>query len=145
VDLFGPRGEAVLVAALVDDELRLPAGVGDPPLPPPALFWTVLGVFKAPQGATLVGTVASPDRVLEYRLDRDVWTFRFEGDRPAKAEWTGQSEGRRTVEVSGDASHGLPTSVVYRDWPAFRELRLNVKRVLEVNGFPNEIWSLTDR
>ncbi|MGH7500398.1 MAG: hypothetical protein ACREL7_01445 [Longimicrobiales bacterium] len=142
VDLFGPRGEAVLAAALVEDELRLPAGTEDAPLPPPALFWTVLGVFRAPAGATLAGTESGTNRVLEYTLDRDAWTFRFEGDRPAKAEWTGESEGRRTVEISGDASHGLPTTAVYRDWPAFRELRLTVKRVLEVDGFPPEIWSL---
>jgi hypothetical protein len=145
VDLFGPRGEAVLSAALVDDELRLPGGAQDAPLPPPALFWTVLGVFRAPEGATLAGAEGGPNPVLSYRRGEDVWTFQFEGDRPAKSEWTGRAEGRRTVEISGDASHGLPTQVTYRDWPAFRELRLTVKRVLEVNEFPPEIWSVGNR
>jgi hypothetical protein len=145
VDLFGPRGEAVLSAALVDDELRLPGGAHDVPLPPPALFWTVLGVFRAPEGATLSGAEGGPNPVLSYRRGEDVWTFQFEGDRPAKSEWTGRAEGRRTVEISGDASHGLPIQVTYRDWPAFRELRLTVKRVLEVNEFPPEIWSVGNR
>jgi hypothetical protein len=145
VDLFGPRGEAVLAAALVDDELRLPGGGQDVPLPPPALFWTVLGVFRAPEGATLAGTEGGGNPLLAYRRGEDVWTFRFEGDRPARSEWTGRAEGRRTVEISGDASHGLPTQVTYRDWPAFRELKLTVKRVLEVDDFPSAIWSLGDR
>jgi hypothetical protein len=141
VDLFGPRGEAYLAAVLVDFELRLPQGVGDVPLPPPSLFWSVLGVFRPPPGARLAATARNGEgSELEYEREDDVWKFRFHGDRLDRAEWVGSSDGRRTVEISGDASHGLPTQAVYRDWPAFRELRLTVKRVLEVDDFPAEIW-----
>jgi len=146
IDLFGPRGETYIAAALVDLDLRLPDGIADVPLPPPALFWTVLGVLKPPPDARLV---ASSDQgegpELEYARAGEVWRFRFREGRLRSAEWTGQADGRRTVEIQGDATHGLPTQATYRDWPAFRELRLTVKRVLEVDAFPVGIWSLRDR
>src|SRR5690606_13563466 len=41
LDLFGPRDETYLSAALVDMELRLPRGMPDVPLPPPPLLWSV--------------------------------------------------------------------------------------------------------
>ncbi len=146
VDLFGPRGEAYLAAALVDQELRLPAGIGEVPLPPPSLFWSVLGVLRPPPDAQLVAAVANGgEPELEYTKDGEAWRFRFRDGRLRSAEWTGRSDGRRTVEIQGDASHGLPVQATYRDWPAFRELRLTVKRVLEVDAFPAEIWSLRDR
>jgi len=146
IDLFGPRGEAYIAAALVDLDLRLPEGIGDVPLPPPALFWTVLGVLRPPPDAELVassGTGADPE--LEYARTGEVWRFRFRDGRLRSAEWTGQADGRRTVEIQGDATHGLPAQATYRDWPAFRELRLTVRRVLEVDAFPAAIWSLRDR
>ena len=145
LDLFGPRGEAYLAAALVNDSLRLPPGAGDVPLPPLSLFWSVLGVFRPPEGATLVATTGGDDPVLEYARGDDVWTYRFEDGRSSEVEWTGAGSGRRTVQISGDASHGLPTNATYRDWPAFRELRLTVKRVLQVDGFPPETWLVRDR
>ena len=56
LDLFGPRGEGYLSAALVDWDLRLPPGAPQDLLPPPAMLWSVFGVFRPPQGAQLVST-----------------------------------------------------------------------------------------
>ncbi|MCI0435721.1 MAG: hypothetical protein L0271_19060 [Gemmatimonadetes bacterium] len=146
VDLFGPRGEAYIAAALVDLELRLPEGVAEVPLPPPSLFWAVLGVLRPPANATLVAaTENGGDPELEYAHENERWRFRFQDGRLHSAEWTGSGDGRRTVEIDGDASHGLPAQATYRDWPAFRELRLTVRKVLEVDAFPPGIWSLRDR
>ncbi|MGH7577077.1 MAG: hypothetical protein ACREM1_18370 [Longimicrobiales bacterium] len=145
LDLFGPRGEAYLMAALVDMELRLPAGADGRTLPPPALLWAALGMFRPPDGARLTGTAREGETTrLDYVRDDERWMFRLEGGRLRWAEWT-RSDGRRTIELEGDAEHGLPRQAVYRDWPAFRELRLTVDEVNATQGFDDEIWTVGTR
>lgn len=145
LDLFGPRGEAYLTAALVDMELRLPAGADATPLPPPALLWAALGVFRPPQGAQLTGTARDGEITrIDYARDDERWTFRLERGRLRWAEWV-RRDGRRTVALEGDAGQGLPGQAVYRDWPAFRELRLTVEEVNETDGFDGEIWTVRAR
>ena len=56
LDLFGPTGDGYLSAALVEQELRLPAGTPPVRLPPPAMMWAVLGVVAPPPRAVLRGT-----------------------------------------------------------------------------------------
>lgn len=146
LDLFGPRGEGYLSAALVDMELRLPAGAADAPLPPPTLFWAALGVFRAPVGAELVGSSRDGGTTrLEYARGQERWRFRLEDGALRSAEWVGPGEGRRTVELTGGAQYGLPNRAVYRDWLAFRELRLTLDEVNETDGFPADIWSIGRR
>jgi hypothetical protein len=146
LDLFGPRGESYLSAALVDMELRLPAGAQDAPLPPPALFWAALGVFRAPVGAQLVGTQRDGGTTrLEYARGPERWRFRLEEGALRSAEWIGPDDGRRTIELTGGADHGLPRQAVYRDWRAFRELSLTLDEVNETEGFPADIWSIGRR
>lgn len=144
VDLFGPRGEGYLSAVLEGFELRTARGaVENAPLPPPALFWNVLGVFRSPPGATLVKSEQQNANVtLEYASASDRWRFQFESGMLRHAEWTGSGEGRRTVELGAEDKNGLPSGATYRDWPAFLELRLSPTEVRKVNGFPSEIWTL---
>jgi hypothetical protein len=143
VDLFGPRGEGYLSAVLDGFDLELSLGVENVPLPPPALFWSVLGVFRAPPGATLArAEQQGGDVTLEYRAANDTWRFQMESGSLAHAEWTGSSAGRRTVELERGQNGELPSSALYRDWPAFLELRLTPKEVRKVNGFPAEIWTV---
>jgi hypothetical protein len=144
VDLFGPRGEGYLSAVLEDFALELSQGVAENvPLPPPALFWNVLGVFRSPPGATLINARQENQTVqLQYAAAADKWQFRFEAGSLRHAEWTGSGEGRRTVELDAENGDGLPGGVTYRDWPAFLELRLSPTEVRKVNGFPSEIWTL---
>jgi hypothetical protein len=143
VDLFGPRGEGYLSAVLDGAELHLPGGIENVPLPPPGLFWSVLGMFKPPPGATLVGAEKRNDAVtLEYSAGTDVWRFRLNGGKLQQAEWTGGGQGRRTVALQGADDNGLPRQATYRDWPAFLELRLTPTEVRKVDGFPSEIWTL---
>lgn len=146
LDLFGPRGEGYLSAALVDMEMRLPSGAQDAPLPPPALLWAALGVFRAPVGAELVGSSRSGSTTrLEYARGQERWRFRLEDGALRGAEWVGPGDGRRTVEITGGAQYGLPSRAVYRDWLAFRELRLTLDEVNETDGFPADIWSIGRR
>ncbi|MGH7460782.1 MAG: hypothetical protein ACREMA_07105, partial [Longimicrobiales bacterium] len=82
LDLFGPRGEGYLSAALVDFELRMPPGADTNVLPPPALLWSVLGVFRTPQGAQLASAKGdSAASELVYRVGNQSWTFKLNGSR----------------------------------------------------------------
>lgn len=143
LDLFGPRDETVLSAALVDMELRLPPAAGAIPLPPAALMWSLLGMFRPPAGADLTAARRSGNTTeLVYRRGGDRWTFRLEGDALRSAEWVGDGESRRTVDLEGAGSHGLPRQAVYRDHREFRELRVTLKEAAVVAGFPADIWTV---
>ena len=58
------------------------------------------------------------------------------------AEWVGPREGKRTIELDGRAEQGLPRTALYRDWPAFRSLKLTLEQVHETDGFPADIWAI---
>lgn len=142
LDLFGPRGETYLSAALVDFDLRLPPGATASLLPPPALLWSVLGVMRPPPGAQLIGAEGdSASARLVYRQGQDRWTFQLENARLVRAEWTGPEQGRQTVEIRERGERNLPSRVVYRDWRAFRELTLQLNQVNDAEPFPPDIWT----
>lgn len=146
LDLFGPRSESYLSAVLDGLRLRLPDGADGSQLPPPPLFWTVLGVLTPPPGAGLVGAEATGDRAeLRYGEAGNAWAFSFEDRQLARAEWTGTGSGRRTVELEGQTAAGTPLEAKYRDWPAFLELVLSATQVTEVDGFPDDTWILPPR
>ncbi|HSJ13355.1 MAG TPA: hypothetical protein VK939_03010 [Longimicrobiales bacterium] len=146
LDLFGPRGEGYLIAILQDEQLRLPPGAPAAVLPPPAFLWAVLGAFREPDGARLEAAHRSgTDVLLGYSNEREQWRFRLSDERLRHVEWLGPDRGRRTVELGGEAAHGLPGRGVYRDWLAFRELTLSVRTVEQVDGFPADIWYLDGR
>jgi hypothetical protein len=146
LDLFGPRGEGYLSAVLEDEELRLPGGAAGNLLPPPAFLWATLGAFREPPGTTLEVARTGADGVeLAFSAGREQWQFRLSEDRLRRVEWQGPDGGRRTVELAGEAAHGLPDRGVYRDWLAFRELTLSVATVEQVDGFPPDIWFLDAR
>jgi hypothetical protein len=141
LDLFGPRGDTYLSAALVDNELRIPAGVTGVQIPPPALMWAVLGVVAPPQDAVLAGTREEGDRAeLYYKTDGGMLRYVLERGRLLSAQWDGRGR-RLAVELRGEAAFGLPVRSVYRDAAAATELMLNLESVHEVDPHPPEIWS----
>jgi hypothetical protein len=143
LDLFGPRGEEYLKAALIGLQLKLPEKARQVPLPPPALLWSVLGVFTPPGGTTLHATTQTGETLwLDYAGNNELWRFRFENGKLREAVWTGESSGRRTVVLNGSGQQGPPTEAVYRDVREFVELRVKVQQIQTVNGFPPEIWSV---
>jgi hypothetical protein len=141
LDLFGPRGDTYLSAALVDDLIRLPPGVQAVQLPPPALMWAVLGVVRPPAHAALVGTREARGRTeLFYHADGGQLLFVLEGARLRNARW--DIPGRTlTVELRGEGPAGLPAQATYRDVAAYTELMLNLETVDEVEPFPPDIWT----
>jgi hypothetical protein len=125
----------------VDFELRMPPGAPEELLPPPALFWATIGVFRPPPSAELVSTRRdSTQTELRYRSGQENWTFALRDGRLQRVEWQGPAQGRQTVEIQGYDERGLPKRVVYRDWPAFRELSLTLTEAYEVDSFPDDIW-----
>src|SRR5262245_23836933 len=143
LDLFGPRGEGYMSAALVDFDLRMPPNAPREVLPPAAMLWSVFGVFRPPQGAQLTATRGdSTKRELEYRSGDQKWVFTLASNRVTRAEWTGPSQGRQTVEIREYGSRGLPSKVVYRDWRAFRELSVTLTETHDVaEPFPPDTWT----
>lgn len=147
LDLFGPRGETYLVAALTGGEYRFPASLRSPvELPSPVLLWGALGIFKVPEAAELTSaTVDGPVTQLRYRgATGDLYLFAFSTD-SAGAERLQRVEravGQGIVEsvnlVRDDA--GLLTRTEYRDWSAYRDLTLTVESRRDGESFPPDIW-----
>jgi hypothetical protein len=143
LDLFGPRGETYLAAALVGEEFRLPPGVtGGVPLPSPALLWSALGVVRPPDTAELAEASSTGDALtVRYRWNGDTFAYRALGEPLALETLTrsGRSGARETVQLTRDAAGALRTTR-YRELDAFRELVLTVETVVDVDRFPAEIW-----
>lgn len=140
LDLFGPRGDTYLSAALVQGELRMPPGVDAAQVPPPPLMWAALGVVLPPSAAVLVGTREESGRSeLYYEADEGLLRYVIEGGRLRSARWDGPRQ-RMTVDLRGQAGYGLPTQATYRDLAAVTELMLNLESVDEVETFAPDIW-----
>ncbi len=144
LDLFGPRNEGYLSAAVVGEDLRIPAAVQAQAavVPAPALLWTTLGVLNPPSGARLVAVRrAGEETRLEYARGPEHWRFTLVGGALRRAELDGSGAGRQTVELKGVGPLGLPQQVVFRDYAAFRELTLTLDRADEAEPFPPDVWT----
>jgi hypothetical protein len=145
LDLFGPRGETYLSAALIDDEFRVPEGLaGALTLPSPSLLWGAVGVVRPPAGAQLASVTATERELIVRYVAPDGDTFEYRAADEAlrltsvsRASRTGVSE---TLQLTRDATGGLE-STRYRDLAAYRELVLTIEATQEVASFPPNIWS----
>ncbi|MGH7482375.1 MAG: hypothetical protein ACRELV_09485, partial [Longimicrobiales bacterium] len=141
IDLFGPRGEAYLSAALVGDELRLPPGADPSLVPPVPLLWSALGVLRPPPDAALIRAARAADGVeLAYGRGQGLWRFEVVGGNLVEALWEGAGAGRHSVTLE-PGSGALPVRAAYRDWLAYRELTLELDREEHVEGFDPAIWT----
>jgi hypothetical protein len=142
VDLFGPRGETLAAAVVEGEHMRILPPGAEALLPPPALLWSALGVFRVPADVPLTSTTPA-DAGFDLRYDGgDVrWTFRFEGEALRSTEWT-HGRARRTVVLTGMSQFGLPRQAVFRDWTEFRELTLRVTDVEQRTAFDRDVWTL---
>lgn len=145
LDLFGPRGEGYLSAAVDGAELTLPRGADAGLLPPVALLWTLFGVFLEPERFTLQATDHDGVTELGYLSDSESLRFSFRGDTLRFAERMVGRGHRETVEITATGTFGRPEAVLYRDWSAFRELSIEVVDIDEVAPFPSDIWTLGAR
>ena len=142
LDLFGPRGETYLVAALVGDSIRLPPGAsGGIALPSPALLWAVLGVIKPPTGARATAIAGSGgDRTLQFASPSgETWEFQLRAADLAGVRRAEQQRVAESVELARSRSGDL-RSTRYRNWPAFRTLDLAWDSIGHAEPFPRSIW-----
>lgn len=146
LDLFGPRGETYLAAALVGDTFRIPTqATTQVTLPSPALLWGALGVVRPPTDARLMSATAT-ERELFVRYETAVGEiFEFRADaapsdvRLRRVERLGRSGVLETVQVAWSAAH-MPQQARYRDVAAFRELVLTTEEIRDVPSFPGDVW-----
>lgn len=145
VDLFGPRGETYLTAALVDGEFRLPpTAARGVELPSPVLLWGALGVLAPPRGAELRSATATDTTASLVYQAPDGESFRFDVDlavapRLRAVERSGRSGVLETVRVEHTAEH-QPSRTTYLDRSTYRELVLETESIRDVASFPESIW-----
>jgi hypothetical protein len=141
LDLFGPRGETYLAAALVDGQVRAPAILAQRfSLPSPALLWGAVGVIAPPADARLLGAERDGAvTTLRYQLGGDVLEYRT---RDGRLQTVRRSRGggvAESIDLEYNAQ-GL-ASARYRDWAAFRTLNLTLESATDVSSFPDETWT----
>jgi hypothetical protein len=148
LDLFASNGERVATAALLDHELRIPSGMDGVPLPPPAMLWGALGIFRP--GPGLFGLTAertSADRAeLRYRVgDGGDLRFRLRGNRVEFIERNTPDGGREELRLTLSAgAERFPSDALFRDLRAVRELRITLETVEAVESYPLDVWDPRD-
>lgn len=141
LDLFGPRGEGLLSAVVVGQQVRLPPVAQELDLPPPAMLWGTLGVIVPPPGARLTGTARDEARVwLTYAVGDERVRYELRGDHVRRVRWDGPDR-RLSVELDGTTAHDTPERAVFRDYTAYVELVLEAEQVDEVDPYPADIWT----
>ena len=144
LDLFLDNGETAAIAALVDDELRIPASLPTELVPPAPLLWAALGVFRPGTGAEMLqGSVEPGTMEVEYRLPagRKV-RFRLRDGALVDAElMEGTSTVQRVFVSESDGGEAYPAEATYRNLADYRELELRLESVEHVDAFPQEIWT----
>jgi hypothetical protein len=140
LDLFGPRGETYLSAALVDGELRAPpALMGRFELPSPALLWGAVGVIEPPAGARLLeAATRGAETALRYQAGEDVLEFRAEGTRLQSVRRRRGSAVAESIDLTYN-DQGL-SRAQYRDWAAYRSLTLTTESSTDVEQFSEDTW-----
>lgn len=143
LDLFLDNGEVAATAALVGDDLRIPAELPGELVPPPALFWAALGVFRPGSGATLIEARGGNGTMqLGYRLPMgDRVRFRLRGHAVADAVVLSDGAVVERMEASEPRpGSGYPAEATYRNLQDYRELRLRLETFEHVDSFPPDIW-----
>lgn len=144
LDLFLPGGETVARAALVEGELRLPAGVPPGLIPPPRLLWASVGVVRPGQGAGLLGAEALDGGRVRLRYgyaDGEEIRYVVRGGALEAVELFRDGDQVASVDLTVEEGSRYPREAVYRDLPSFQELRLTRTAAEEVEPFPPDIWN----
>jgi hypothetical protein len=143
LDLFTDRGEGAAIAALVEDELRLPPGAMDIPLPPPPLFWATAGVFRPGTGSELLSATAREGgALLRYRLpDGRHLHFLMTGSRIDRVELRVDDSVEEEVRLEWNRDGRVPSSARYRLMRETRELSTTLEQIDDVDAFPPDIWT----
>lgn len=143
LDLFTNRGERIAVAALVGDDLRVPPGTPDL-LPPRALLWGALGVFRPGEGSDLTAGLRHGNDATElrYRLPEDgELLYRLRDSRIVGMELRRNGRVLEELRLDRNGEDRFPREATYRDMVGVRELRFTLERVEDASSFPSGIWN----
>jgi len=140
LDLFGPRGETYLAAALVDGEPRVPPALLERfELPSPALLWGAVGVVAPPaEAALLEAATRGEETTLRYQLGADVLEYRSAGDRLQSVRRRSGGGVAESIDLTWNQA-GL-VRAQYRDWAAYRTLNLTIESSTDVEPFSDDTW-----
>lgn len=126
--------------------MYVPPGLPEGLVPPVSLGWAAMGVLRPEPGAVLELTASTGDTLtLGYVRGQEHWRYRIVAGRMRYAEWVGAGSSKRSIELRGTSSRGLPAEAVYRDWAAFRELTTTVEEVNESAPFSPDTWDIGTR
>lgn len=141
LDLFGPRGETYLAAALVDGQARVPPALTDRfKLPSPALLWATVGIVAPPADARLLeGTAQGGETVVRYQSGGDVLEYRARGGQLHSVRRRAGGGVAESIDLTWTG--GTLSRAQYRDWAAYRTLNLTVESSSDVSPFPEETWA----
>ena len=144
LDLFTSNGERVAAAALDGDVLRV-ADDGQTEVPPPALLWGTLGVFRPGPETGLMGGRRYPNGKLELRYEAPggaelLYTLR--DDRVERIDALRDGRAREEVTLVRVESERFPRQATYRHLGEVRELRITLESVEHVESYPTDIWNL---
>ncbi|MBB4637065.1 hypothetical protein [Longimicrobium terrae] len=142
LDLFGPRGETYLAAALVDGQMRVPAVLAQRfALPSPALLWGAVGIVAPPADARLLNSsVSGESTTIRYQLGTSVLEYRLRAGRLQSVRRSAGGGVAESIDLTWNDAGQLGRAQ-YRDWAAYRTLNLTVESQTDVAGFPEETWS----
>mgnify|MGYP001060074959 CR=1 FL=1 len=143
LDLFLGNGEAIIKAALVNGQLRLPPGAPRNILPPPDLMWGTLGVFRPEFGMELLGGDRLENDALRLRFRYADGTELHFGThlgllKTLEVVEDGAVVQRVEVELNGESRY--PIEATYRNLADFRELKITRESVERVESYPPDIW-----
>ncbi len=144
LDLFTSNGERVAAAAIDGDALRVAEG-GQAEVPPPALLWGTLGVFRPGSGSGLTGGRQYENGELELRYQPSAGRellYRLRDDRIERIEVLQSGQAREEVTLVHVDSERFPRQATYRHLEEVRELRITLESVEHVESYPTAIWNL---
>ena len=143
LDLFLGNGQSVLAVALVDDDLRAPEGTSLQVVPSPPLLWASLGVFRPGDGVTLLGAEVRDEALrLRYALgDGDELWYELRDGKLTGVELLHDGSALHRVSLDREVEWELPRGATYRNLASFRELKITVESVENVESYPADIWS----
>jgi hypothetical protein len=144
LDLFLSNGELAAAASVEGDNYRILAE-RQAELPPPALLWGTLGIFRPGDLSRLRGGRWESSGVAELRyfsaMGGDL-IYSLRGNRVERVELLqGErvNEELRLVRVEGER---FPREATYRHLGDVRELRITLEEVENVETYPSDIWDL---
>ncbi len=142
LDLFSSNGERIAAAALDGGTLRV-AEDRQTEVPPPALFWGTLGVFRPGTGVALMGGRRFPNGDIELRYqqaDATELLYRLRANRIERIDLRRGGRAREEVALTRVEGERFPRRATYRHLDDVRELSITLESIEHAESYPTDIW-----